>query len=141
MVIHRIEPDNFDGLVLDRKMRLCLFNQLAAMLIIRGTEKATGRPIRMTVDQKWKGFLNIDSLYYGSRQERRFQLFLAVDGLPNQGSMPTFDNRVNQKVRLVNTIALDDLGWAPDLRDKGHAVENGDFPGTLFQGANSVQIF
>src|SRR5215813_7420879 len=113
-------------------MRLCLFTQLPVMLMIWGTEKATGRAIRVTIEQKWKRFLNIDSLYYGSRQERRFQLFLAVDGLPNQSLVPTFDNRVNQKLRLVNTIAVDSFACVPHLRDKGHAVENGHFSGTLF---------
>ena len=67
-MIRRVEPNNFDGLVLDRETRLCLFIQLPAMLIIRGTEKTTGGSIRVTIDQKWKGFLNIDALYYGSRQ-------------------------------------------------------------------------
>jgi hypothetical protein len=38
------------------------------MLMIRVTEKATGNPSRVTVEQKWKRFVDTDSLYHGSWQ-------------------------------------------------------------------------
>src|SRR5262249_36985428 len=59
----------------------------------------------------------------------------------NLGDAPTFDNRVKQKFRVVNTIVGNSFGRVPDLRDKGYAIENGHLSGTLFQGANPVKVF
>ena len=67
-MIHRVESNYLDGLFLDRKTRLRFVTQVPAILMIRVTEKVTGRPSSVTVKQKWKRFVDTDSFYHGSWQ-------------------------------------------------------------------------
>src|SRR5262245_19937268 len=138
----RIEANNFDRLIFSLKMRFCLFTHFRVIsIMIQVTEQPPGGVSSMTIDQKWKGFVDVDSLHHGLRQQRYLQFFLALDRRPKGASVPTLNNRINQKFRPIDALAVDAFSRVPNLGDKRHAVEDRYLSGASVQGANRVQVF